>query len=95
MERRDFMKTAVAGGMVLGAASGARAQSGIPMPATYASTDTEVFIERDQPGKPHAGKVLAAIQPHNDDMPVHYAGRDPRAARQYDPVSAQECGRGR
>jgi len=34
----------------------------------------EVFIERPQPGKPHAGKVLAAIQPHADDIPLLAAG---------------------
>jgi LmbE family N-acetylglucosaminyl deacetylase len=35
---------------------------------------TEVEIERPQPGKPHAGKVLAAIQPHADDIPIFAAG---------------------
>ncbi len=34
----------------------------------------DVFIERPQPGKPHAGKVLAAIQPHADDIPIYAAG---------------------
>ncbi len=28
---------------------------------------TEVVVERAQPGQPHAGKVLAFIQPHSDD----------------------------
>jgi LmbE family N-acetylglucosaminyl deacetylase len=34
----------------------------------------EVVLERDAPGKPHAGKVLAAIQPHSDDIPLFSAG---------------------
>ena len=34
----------------------------------------EVVIERDLPGKPHAGKVLAAIQPHADDIPIFAGG---------------------
>jgi LmbE family N-acetylglucosaminyl deacetylase len=34
----------------------------------------EVVIERDQPGRPHSGKVLAAIQPHVDDIPIFAAG---------------------
>lgn len=34
----------------------------------------EVFLERPVPGKPHAGKVLAAIQPHADDIPLFAAG---------------------
>jgi len=35
---------------------------------------TEVVIERDAAGKPHAGKVLAAIQPHADDLPIFAGG---------------------
>jgi LmbE family N-acetylglucosaminyl deacetylase len=34
----------------------------------------EVVIERDRPGQPHKGKVLAAIQPHSDDLPLFAAG---------------------
>ncbi|MCW5980241.1 MAG: PIG-L family deacetylase [Bryobacteraceae bacterium] len=34
----------------------------------------ELVIERAQTGKPHAGKVLAAIQPHADDIPFFAAG---------------------
>jgi LmbE family N-acetylglucosaminyl deacetylase len=33
----------------------------------------EVVIERPLTGRPHSGKVLAAIQPHADDIP-HFAG---------------------
>ncbi|MBI3472095.1 MAG: hypothetical protein HY013_12130 [Candidatus Solibacter usitatus] len=29
-----------------------------------------VTVERRQAGKPHRGKVLAAIQPHCDDIPI-------------------------
>jgi LmbE family N-acetylglucosaminyl deacetylase len=35
---------------------------------------TDIFIERDQPNQPHKGKVLAAIQPHSDDLPLFAAG---------------------
>jgi LmbE family N-acetylglucosaminyl deacetylase len=34
----------------------------------------EIVIERPMPGRPHAGKVLAAIQPHSDDLPLFAAG---------------------
>lgn len=34
----------------------------------------EVIIEKYQPGKPHKGKVLAAIQPHSDDIPIFAGG---------------------
>lgn len=37
-------------------------------------TQAEVLVERTQPGRPHAGKVLAAIQPHSDDIPLFAAG---------------------
>ena len=38
---------------------------------TYAD---DLVIERNQPGKPHKGKVLAAIQPHSDDIPLYAGG---------------------
>jgi LmbE family N-acetylglucosaminyl deacetylase len=66
MKRSEFL-TRVAGG--------AFAISAPADPATdgpFASTEVE--IERPQPGKPHAGKVLAAIQPHADDIPIFAAG---------------------
>jgi len=34
----------------------------------------EITVERFQPGQPHQGKVLAAIQPHNDDVPIFAGG---------------------
>ncbi|MEJ7609283.1 MAG: PIG-L family deacetylase, partial [Bryobacteraceae bacterium] len=41
-----------------------------------ASTSYQVkpIIERKQTGKPHQGKVLAAIQPHCDDIPIFAGG---------------------
>src|SRR6516225_268797 len=38
---------------------------------TYAD---DLVIEKNRPGKPHAGKVLAAIQAHSDDIPLFAAG---------------------
>jgi len=37
-------------------------------------TASNVVIERPLAGTPHAGKVLAAIQPHSDDIPLFAAG---------------------
>lgn len=37
-------------------------------------TETDVHIERQMTEKPHAGKVLAAIQPHADDLPLFAGG---------------------
>ncbi len=33
-----------------------------------------VVIERDLPDKPHGGKILAAVQPHADDIPIFAGG---------------------
>ncbi|HZT31109.1 MAG TPA: PIG-L family deacetylase [Bryobacteraceae bacterium] len=38
---------------------------------TYADN---LVIERNQPGKPHQGKVLAAVQAHSDDITLFCAG---------------------
>lgn len=34
----------------------------------------EVVVEKDQPGKPHAGKVFVAVHAHLDDVPYYAAG---------------------
>jgi LmbE family N-acetylglucosaminyl deacetylase len=38
------------------------------------NTPEEVVVERTQTGQPHKGKVLAAIQPHCDDIPIFAGG---------------------
>lgn len=38
------------------------------------SYQVQVTVERRVPGKPHKGKVLAAIQPHCDDIPIFAGG---------------------
>ena len=38
------------------------------------SYNVQVTVERKRSGKPHKGKVLAAIQPHCDDIPIFAAG---------------------
>jgi len=38
------------------------------------ATQAEVTVERAYPGRPHAGKVLAAIPPPSDDIPLFAAG---------------------
>ena len=64
MERRSFM----AKGLALSIAP--------PSITTGQKTNpTEnIVIEKYQPGQPHKGKVLAAIQPHNDDIPIFAGG---------------------
>ena len=38
---------------------------------TYAD---DLIVEKNRSGKPHAGKVLAAVQAHSDDIPLFAAG---------------------
>ena len=66
MKRSEFIAR-VAGGAFAVSSAGAATDEG-----PFAST--EVQIERAQQGSPHAGKVLAAIQPHADDIPIFAAG---------------------
>jgi LmbE family N-acetylglucosaminyl deacetylase len=72
MDRRSFLGTA----MMAQAAQ-------IPLPpanekvasgAGEVSYTVKTIIERQQTGKPHKGKMLAAIQPHCDDIPIFAAG---------------------
>jgi len=67
MLRRSLIAAAALGSL----ARRARSQQVV---ADGTATTAEVFIERPQAGKPHAGRVLAAIQPHSDDLPIFAAG---------------------
>src|SRR3954447_14151320 len=40
----------------------------------FGRAQSQIVVERDLPGTPHAGKVLAAIQPHADDIPIFAGG---------------------
>ncbi|MBI1789801.1 MAG: PIG-L family deacetylase [Acidobacteria bacterium] len=60
MKRRGFLGGTLAGGPLLA--------------AQMQSQTAELVVERPRAGRPHAGKVLAAIQPHSDDLPLFAAG---------------------
>ena len=66
MKRSEFLSRLAAGAISLPAAT-ALADEG-----PFIKSD--IYVERLQPGKPHAGKVLAAIQPHADDLPIYAGG---------------------
>jgi len=66
MNRSQFLAR-VAGGAFAASALGAATDEG-----PFAAAEPQ--IERAQPGRPHAGKVLAAIQPHADDLPIFAGG---------------------
>ncbi len=64
MKRRSFLSTSMAAGLA---------------PMTIGATQTnsheeKIEVERYQSGLPHQGKVLAAIQPHCDDIPIFAGG---------------------
>src|SRR2546430_5322604 len=65
MNRREFMAKFIA-------ASGALL-TGMEAVAEEVAAGG-VVIERSRPGTPHSGKVLAAIQPHSDDIPLYAGG---------------------
>ncbi len=67
MDRRQLLGSALGAGLILGGRTARGYQE-------TAGNDSDIVIERDQPGKPHNGKVLAAIQPHSDDIPIFAAG---------------------
>lgn len=64
MERRSFLTKGLALGIV---------------PTTFETSQKinnsdEIVVEKYQQGQPHKGKVLAAIQPHSDDVPIFAGG---------------------
>ncbi|MBK5290228.1 MAG: PIG-L family deacetylase [Acidobacteriia bacterium] len=63
MERRNFLNMITAGLAVTQV-----------KPAQSQTTGGNVFLEKPAAGKPHTGKVLAAIQPHSDDIPIYCGG---------------------
>ncbi len=68
MHRRLFLGT-----LAQSAATLAQQQAPRPAPDSY-DDHGGVVIERAATGKPHAGKILALIQPHSDDIPIFAAG---------------------
>lgn len=88
MNRKDFLKTGLAVGAFLGTSAHLPAMAQGQRPAADTAQDLEKYrfhphhrfsndelvIEREQTGRPHEGKVLAAIQPHSDDIPIFAGG---------------------
>ncbi len=81
MKRKEFLKKGLVTGAVIGSsamvsASGVASQNDQSKlaPGGYDVDYEEVKIERPVKGKPHKGKVLLAIQPHSDDIPLSAGG---------------------
>jgi LmbE family N-acetylglucosaminyl deacetylase len=69
MNRRDVLRLLTAGGTV---AAGALPAQQSPDGGLWRAE--RVVAEPRRPGSPRSGKVLAAIQPHSDDIPLFAAG---------------------
>jgi LmbE family N-acetylglucosaminyl deacetylase len=74
MQRRHFIEQSLAAGLAFGAAQQEPEREFTAGGTGSVSYQVAVTIERKQPGKPHKGKRLAAIQPHCDDIPIFAAG---------------------
>jgi len=70
MDRRNFLGNALGANLLLAGTSPAPDQS----PAAATGPAPAIVIERPANGRPHAGKALAAIQPHADDIPLFASG---------------------
>ena len=66
MKRSEFMARVAGGAFAVSNAAAMVDQ--VPF------ADTEIVIESHVAGQPHAGKVVAAIQPHADDLPLFAGG---------------------
>lgn len=78
MNRRRFLGSTMAGTPLLGG-GGDQDPATVPTEPISSGTaglsyDVDVTIERERDGEPHRGKMLAAIQPHCDDVPIFAAG---------------------
>lgn len=74
MKRRSFFESGVSASLLQGTPEpqiDREYESGGTGPVTY---QMQVTVERKLPGQPHKGKVLAAIQPHCDDIPIFAGG---------------------
>ncbi|HEY3739563.1 MAG TPA: PIG-L family deacetylase [Bryobacteraceae bacterium] len=69
MKRSEFMTRVAGSAFAVSAASPSAAAA-----ADGPFSTPDVQIERAAQGKPHTGKILAAIQPHADDIPIFAGG---------------------
>jgi LmbE family N-acetylglucosaminyl deacetylase len=76
MKRRKFISDNLALGAAISGGYTTMAFSAPQGPGKHDQDKkgNEIFIEKTAEGKPHEGKVLAVIQPHNDDIPLFAAG---------------------
>lgn len=76
MNRKEFIEKGLVAGAILSpvAAIPGASSSVQTTQSQKKGKEEDVIIERSVAGRPHAGKVLAAIQPHCDDIAFFAAG---------------------
>ena len=74
MHRRYFLEASLLAGAAPAAQEPPKARETQGGGTGSTSYQVQTTIERRQAGKPHHGKVLAAIQPHCDDIAIFSAG---------------------
>lgn len=70
MNRRELLSSLAAGALLTPLARAQNPYRQLPEMTAHG----DLIVERALAGKPHAGKSLAAIQPHSDDIPIFAAG---------------------
>jgi LmbE family N-acetylglucosaminyl deacetylase len=81
MKRKDFIQRGLVTGALVASSAWASASDDAPqndqdkkVPWGYDVDYKVVRIERTVKGNPHKGKVLLAVQPHSDDIPLYAGG---------------------
>jgi len=81
MRRKEFLQKGLATSVLIGSSAWVSASPNAAqnapdnkVPWGYDVNYSEVMIERPVKGKPHKGKILLAIQPHSDDIPLSAGG---------------------
>jgi LmbE family N-acetylglucosaminyl deacetylase len=87
MKRREFLEQALTGGALMGSGASTSGGAGSTQQVTgnvpaQMLREGQIVIERTMPGRPHQGKVLAAIQPHSDDIPLFAGGTVAKLVRE-------------
>jgi len=87
MKRREFLGKTLAGGAVVRAGAttsdiGRLNEQGTGSAPAQMVREGEIVVERSMSGRPHQGKVLAAIQPHSDDIPLFAGGTVAKLVRE-------------
>lgn len=83
MERRNFLGGTLAGGALIGGGFGfSRVPDAHASQSNAIQPASDLVIERAASGQPHKGKVLAAIQPHSDDVPIFASGTVAKLVRE-------------